>query len=145
MKFEFEKFVETDASFSAKVTIRQRTGQLGFNSGAVNRFKLEQREFAILYFDPSRRVVGLEFVDTKQPGAIRISRKPSNTYIKAKNFFDKYGIEYSESRRFELQHDAESSLLYFCVDCDTEECAETEASDSTEEFNDPNSLDSNAS
>ena len=113
MKFKFEKFVETDSSFAAKVTIRQRTGQIGFNSGAMNRFKVNEFKYAILYFDPSERVVGIQLVTAEEPGSIRISKKQSNTYVTAKNFFDKYGIDYSQSHRHDLEQDLESGFLYF--------------------------------
>lgn len=113
MKFNFEKFVETNSSFAAKVTIRQRTGQIGFNLGAVNRFKIHEYKYAILYFAPSERVVGLQLVNEEEPGSIRISTKKSNTFVTAKNFFDKYGVDYSQSHRHDLEQDPESGLLFF--------------------------------
>ncbi|ADB15254.1 hypothetical protein Psta_0567 [Pirellula staleyi DSM 6068] len=48
MKFVFEKFVETDMSFAARATVRQKTGQIGFNLGAINRFGI--RDFGFLCF-----------------------------------------------------------------------------------------------
>lgn len=125
VKFEFEKFVEVDSSFSAKVTVRQKTGQIGFNSGAINRFKIDNFSYSILYFDPTYRVVGIQLVDAEQPGAIKISKKSSNTYITAKNFLDKYGINYENSHRHDLERDTDSGFLYFHVDED----AESEASE----------------
>lgn len=113
MKFQFEKFTQTDASFAARATIRQRTGQIGFNAGAMNRFSLADFPYAVLYFDTENRVVGVEPCAEKVEGAIEIKHRPSNTYITAKNFLDKYGINYDESHRHELKRDDESGFLYF--------------------------------
>ena len=139
MKFKFEKFVETDSSFAAKVTIRQRTGQIGFNSGAINRFKVNDFKFVVLYFDPSERVVGIQLVTSEEPGSIRISTKKSNTYVTAKNFFDKYGIDYSQSHRHDLEQDTESGFLYFGTQLNAESIIqgnqeETESPDVPELF-----------
>ncbi len=124
MKFKFEKFVETDSSFAAKVTIRQRTGQIGFNSGAINRFKVNNYKYVILYFDPSERVVGMQLVMSEEPGSIRISKKQSNTYVTAKNFLDKYGVDYSHSHRHDLEQDPESGFLYFGTQLNAESITE---------------------
>lgn len=124
MKFKFEKFVETDSSFAAKVTIRQRTGQIGFNSGAINRFKVNDYKYVVLYFDPSERVVGIQLVRSEEPGSIPISKKQSNTYVTAKNFFDKYGIDYSHSHRHDLEQDPESGFLCFSTKMSKESITE---------------------
>ena len=46
-------------------------------------------------------------------GAIPIKKSDSNTHIRAKNFCDKFAIDYSKSHRHRLRKDAQSSLLYF--------------------------------
>lgn len=143
MKFKFEKFLETNSSFAAKVTIRQRTGQIGFNLGAINRFKIHEYKYAILYFDPSERVVGIQLVKEEEPGSIRISNKKSNTFVTAKNFFDKYGVDYSQSHRHDLEQDAESGFLFFDTQMNAESIiqGDQEASESQEEQNPADTLD----
>ena len=120
-KFKFEKFTETDSSFSSKVTIRQRTGQIGFNSGSVNRFHVDQFRFAVLYFDSENQVIGVELTNTEQMGAIEIKKRTSNTYISGKNFLDKYGIDYSESHKYPLEKEEGEEMLF--VDLRAEEDA----------------------
>jgi hypothetical protein len=129
MKFKFEKFVETDSSFAAKVTIRQRTGQIGFNAGAINRFRVNDYKYVVLYFDPSERVVGIQLVRSEEPGSIQISKKQSNTYVTAKNFFDKFGIDYSHSHRHDLEQDTESGFLYFSTKMSAESITEDDSDD----------------
>lgn len=112
MAFEFVRFTETDTPFAARVTIR-RTGQIGFNTGALNRFQIKNANYAVLYFDAKSQAVGIELTDQVVPGAIEIKKSPANTYLRSKNFCDRFGIEYASSRRFELKKDLESNLLYF--------------------------------
>ena len=127
MGFNFVKFTETDSSFAAGITIRQ-TGQFGFNIGAMNRFKIGDYKFCILYFDPDRRVVGLEFSNTKADGSIDLKTSKANTYVRAKNFCDRFGVDYSKSHRYELKKDKDSGYLYFALD--EEQTDETDDEDS---------------
>jgi hypothetical protein len=129
MKFNFEKFTETDTSFAAKVTIR-RTGQMGFNTGAINSFRVRDSDFCILYFDPKNRVVGMELVKESCEGAIQIKKSDANTYVRAKNFCDRYAIDYVKSHRYELKKDSGTGFLYF--ELDQEEAADEESSDGEE-------------
>ncbi|NOY42023.1 MAG: hypothetical protein GXP26_09320 [Planctomycetes bacterium] len=132
MQFNFEKFTDVDASFTARVTIRQRTGQIGFSSGAINLFSLQNYEFYVLYFDAESKVVGIEPAKEKVEGSMQIKQKPSNTYLTAKNFLDKYGIDYTESHRYELKRDDQSGFLYFKLGSAVDEpSVEPEAKKST--------------
>lgn len=127
MGFAWVPFTETDTSFAARVTIRQ-TGQFGFTSGAINRHGIGDYTYAILYFDEQRRAIGIELTNEQKPGAIPIKKSPSNTYIRGKNFCDRYGIDYSKAYRFNLSEDKESGFLYFVLDDaeESEEDTETE-------------------
>jgi len=115
MGFNFVKFTETDSSFAARVTIRQ-TGQLGFTMGAINRFKISNYKYCILYFDSDRRVVGMELTDEHSPGSIEVKSTKANTYVRAKNFCDRFAIDYTDSHRYELKLDKESGYLFFELD-----------------------------
>src|SRR5271166_2866201 len=112
MAFEFIKFTEVDSSFAARVTIRQ-TGQIGFNSGAINRFGIKEKAFVVLYFDQRNRAVGLELTNDRCEGAIEIKKSESNTFLRGKNFCDRFGIDYQRARRYELLQDDGTGILYF--------------------------------
>ena len=115
MDFQFERFTDVEASYVARVTVRQ-TGQFGFNSGAKNRFGLADYDYSILYFDPDKRVVGIELLREMCDDSIQIKKSDANTYIPSRNFCEKYGIDYSESHRYELKQDPKSGVLYFELD-----------------------------
>lgn len=129
MAFNFVKFTEIDESFAARATIRQKTGQIGFNGGAVNRYSIVDYEYVVLYFDPKQRVVGLGLENEKSDGAISIKHSKGNTYVRAKNFLDKYCIDYEASHRHELKKDDTSGMLYFCLN----EVADDETGDEKRE------------
>ena len=112
MAFNFQKFTETGSSFAARITVRQ-TGHFGFNVGAINRFSIADYEFVVLYFDPDQRVIGMELRKEPTENSIEIKKSDSNTFIRAKNFCDRYGIDYRGSHRFELRKDDETGYLYF--------------------------------
>ena len=113
MPFNFVKFTDPDSSFAARITVRQ-TGQLGFNAGAINRYKINDFAFCVLFFDEEQKVIGLQLVNEQTEGAIEIKKSESNTFVRGKSFCDRYGIDYSESHRFELKREEkENGLLYF--------------------------------
>lgn len=112
MRFSFEKFTDPDSSYDAKVSIR-RTGQFGFNSGSVNKFRLSDYPFAVLYYDSAHRVVGIELRMEKCEGALELNRAPSNFFIRAKNFCDRFGLDYAKASRYPLRRDDESGFLFF--------------------------------
>jgi hypothetical protein len=115
MSFKFERFTDPDRSFDAKVTLRG-TGQLGFNSGAINLFGLRVVSHVVLYFDQKSQVVGIELTDNgAATGAIKLMRGVGNTFVRAKNFCDRFSIDYQRSRRFDLKKDPETGYLYFFV------------------------------
>ena len=102
-RFNFERFTDVNKSFSARVTIR-RNGQLGFNEGAKNQFKIGEWTHAVLFFDGENGAIGLMLTnDASEAGAIKITNTNQNTFIPAKGFLDRYGISYVESQRFCLE------------------------------------------
>ena len=68
-RFKFEKFTDPASSYDAKVSIRQ-TGQFGFNAGAVNKFRLSDYGFVVLYFDTENRAIGIELKAEQCEGSL---------------------------------------------------------------------------
>lgn len=117
MKLGFIKFTEVNSPFRAKVTVRQKTGQIGFSSGAVNKYGISKYTCLVMYYAPEDRIVGLQLTnDESAEGAIRIVKRKANNYFSAKNFLDCFGVDYTHSTRFDLERDAETGMLYFCLD-----------------------------
>lgn len=120
MGFNFKKFTDVDSSFAARISIRQN-GQFGFNSGAINKFRVDDFNYCFLYFDSEFRAVGIELSRNEEGGCLQIQKQKKNTYIRAKNFLDKYEIDYGSSSRYELRRDEATNFLYFLLEDREEE------------------------
>lgn len=106
----FERFTKTGKSFVPKLSIR-RTGQLGFNQGAVDEFKMANFEYMVLFFDSDNNKIGVKLTNDVESGACKLRVRDGNASISAKAFLDCYGINYTESSRYLLKWDEEAKLL----------------------------------
>ena len=105
-KYKFDRFDDPNKSFAAKVTIR-RNGQLGFNDGARNSYRLKNFQYAVLFYDQENEAVGIMLTNNgEEAGAIKLSAGEQNTYISAKGFLDRHKINYANMKkrnRYELK------------------------------------------
>jgi hypothetical protein len=86
----------------------------------------------VLYFDPEQRVVGIELTNDKGPGTIEIKKSETNTFVRARNFCDRYQIDYKESRTFRVSRETETGFLYFSLNDAEQPTEEDKATDSPE-------------
>jgi hypothetical protein len=101
----FEKFTGHGKSFHPKISIRKR-GQIGFNSGAINRCHLDSVDYAVLYYNKVKKQIAFQFTNNeKDEGAIKIQKRPSNYFFSGKSFLDYYSIDYGETVAFEIEWD----------------------------------------
>ena len=111
----FEKFTRTRGKVDTpKVSIWSR-GQIGLNKGAVDEFNLGQYKYAVLYYDKDNEKIGIEFTnDGKAEGISKmIARKNAGTSISALAFLQHYRIDFSETAKYDIEHDEESGLYVF--------------------------------
>ena len=103
----FVKFTKTRSRIDTpKVSIWTR-GQMGFNQGAVNEYKLYSYKYAVLYYDEDSKRVGIELTNEKSAeGAIKlVSRKNAGSSFSARAFLKTYRIDYSETKQYKLAYD----------------------------------------
>lgn len=109
----FEKFTKTGRNFKPKISIRKR-GQMGFNNGAVNRYKIDDFDFVILYMSKGRDKIAIRLTnDEKEEGAIRIMKKTGNYSFAGKAFLDYYDAKYEDTKSYNLEWDNENEVLIF--------------------------------
>lgn len=100
----------TGKSFAPKVSIWSR-GQIGFNHGAVNRFKLDGFDFVIFHFDKNELKIGLQFTTNKdEEGAVKLNKRVAGLSVGAKSLLDYFEVDYSATTQYEIEHDKESGL-----------------------------------
>ena len=108
----FERFVPPQNERSKpKATIRP-TGLISFDAAAVARFELQNKKHAVLFFDKTRKIVGIQTTDNPQEdGALPISFRRRSASVKAPHFFEKYALSFSESQRFDVGFDGDNGML----------------------------------
>jgi hypothetical protein len=107
----FEKFTQTNKSFAPKLSIRSN-GQLGFNFGAIEKFKLENYPYAVLFYDKEVKKIGVYLTKSKDDeGASKLRVKNGNASVAAKSFLDYYSIPYGKTVRFEAVWDDKEKMI----------------------------------
>jgi len=122
MKIDLSGFELVDARERASfpiVTVR-RSAQIGFNSAAVEQFGLERMQGAVIYYSPATQVLALEFVDDikqrPEAASLRVTGEDTKAgTISAKSMFDKYGIDYSETRKHRAEIQEANNGKNVCV------------------------------
>lgn len=106
----FEKFTQHGRSFKPKISIRKR-GQIGFNNGAIKRFRIDKYDYVVLYYKKDTHKMAFNFTNSEDDdGAIKIIKKKNNYFISGKSFFDYYEIPYGESHSFDVEWNQEELL-----------------------------------
>jgi hypothetical protein len=108
----FEKFIPPQSSgVRPRATIRP-SGLISFDAASVESFGLHSASFAILYFDKTRKMVGIQITDKESDdGALKLSRRRRSVSVKAPQFFDLYGISFEEAQRFDVGQDPATKIL----------------------------------
>ena len=108
----FERFVPPRVPGERpRVTIRP-CGLISFDATAVELFGLDKATHAILYFDKTRKIIGIQPTNNqKETGAFRMSRRRRSISLKAPQFFEQYGLEIDEPQRFDVIEDKTSKML----------------------------------
>jgi hypothetical protein len=112
----FEKFVPPQAAGTRpRATIRP-SGLISFDAASVVAFGLDSVKFAVLFFDKTRKIIGVKVSRTdKEEGALPMSRRRRSVSLKSPQFFHQYGLTVDESQRFEVARDPDDGMLMISV------------------------------
>ncbi len=108
----FEKFIppRTGAA-KPKATIRP-SGLISFDAASVEAFGLANQSYAVLYFDKTKKVVGVKAVkNDKDDGAIKLSRRRRSVSLKSPQFFEKYGLNIEDAQKFDATWDDANGMI----------------------------------
>lgn len=109
-----EWFTETATrGFQPKISVRPR-GQIGFNRGAVWKFKLQDYKYAVLGFDRNSKTIAIKLTNNPdQKGVVKLGVKKSGTdaTISAKSFFDYYEIPRDKTLRLDAEWNDELGAI----------------------------------
>ena len=112
----FEKFVPPQAAGTRpRATIRP-SGLISFDAASVAAFGLEKAKYAVLFFDKTRKIIGVKISDSaKEEGVLPLSRRRRSMSLKSPQFFHQYGLSIDESQRFDVTKDRADDMLFINV------------------------------
>ncbi len=94
MVYTFIKFEERHGRYESRITI---TGSysIGFPTKFYNDNKIKDFKFAVLFWDPGNRAIGIQFTnDENETGKIKIARTENyGANIAVKSFFTKNDLD----------------------------------------------------
>jgi hypothetical protein len=108
----FERFVPPQTAGSRpRATIRP-SGLISFDATAVKVFDLDKASHAILFFDKTRKLVGVQTTAKgEEAGAFKLSKRRRSVNVKAPHFFSQYGLTIDEAQRFDVTQDKGHKML----------------------------------
>lgn len=114
----FEKFTDVGARLGTPMVSIWSRGQIGFNQGATQEFKVTNFKYVVLYYDPDTMRVGFELTnDKKAEGAVKlVFRKNSGASFSAVPFLKSKKIDYSTTRKYTIHRDEESGLIVLDIE-----------------------------
>lgn len=111
----FERFTEIGRGYKPKVSIT-KSGLIGFNQGAVMHFHLNDYKYAILFYDRENRRVGIGLTnDSEESGVCKLRKRESGADVSARSFFGYYGIDFTESNKYDAVWDDEEDKIVVTI------------------------------
>ncbi len=112
----FERFVPPQAAGTRpRATIRP-SGLISFDAASVAAFGLDSAQSAILFFDKTRKIIGVKITKkSEEDGALPLSKRRRSVSLKSPQFFHEYGLKIEESQRFEVSQDPDDKMLLINV------------------------------
>ena len=112
----FERFVPPQAAGTRpRATIRP-SGLISFDAASVAAFGLDSVKNAILFFDKTRKIIGVKISNRdEEEGALPLSKRRRSVSLKSPQFFHQYGLSVDESQRFEVTRESPDGLLLISV------------------------------
>jgi len=107
----FIKFTESGRSFSPRATI-STYGTLSFSDGARWRFSLDTYAYAILYYDPDTRRIGIELTNERDAkGTRKLRHRKTGSDMAVKPFLDYFSIHIETTTLYDIARDRKSGML----------------------------------
>lgn len=105
----FEKYVPPSRPRTTQVSIK-RAGTISFDRAAAVACGLDRASHATLHFDPLHKLIGVRPAAAGEEGALRLSHRTRVSSLRARAFFDFYGIELTVTRRFAITIDTATGM-----------------------------------
>jgi hypothetical protein len=106
----FQRFDKTGRGYTPKAAIWSR-GQIGFNRGACEKYRIADFSYVGLYFDVDTRRIGFKFTnDPEESGVTKIIKGKTGAFISAGKFLDYYEIPHPKTKKYPIKYDKDEEL-----------------------------------
>ena len=103
----FVKYIKTGSRVGKpKISIWTR-GQIGFNQGAIVKYKIDSYKYAVIFFDQDTNRIGITLTnDDNEEGISKlVFRKAGGVSFSAMSFLKAYDVDYSKTKQYEFEYD----------------------------------------
>ncbi len=107
----FQRFIGQRAGASSPKISLLPNGVIEFNEPATRKFALTRFNYALIYYDPDTREVGIRFINNAgEQGAARIIKKPNGLAIPAANFLKQHGLLRNRRAAYDMTYSGEHDM-----------------------------------
>ena len=108
---KWETFDFSGKTATPKLSIR-KGGQIGLNSAAVDRYKLNRYKFVVLKINKEDEKMGLRFTnDENEKGVRKLNIVQGGISLSAKNFIEYYGINKIKESKLDCEWDEKEEMI----------------------------------
>ena len=108
----FEHFTRTGGRIDTPKASIWSKGQIGFNQAAVEKYRLDNYGYVLLFYDRDTKRIGLRFTnDNDSAGATKlIIRKGAGASMSARAFLKHYNIYAEKTQKYDFKYDKETEF-----------------------------------
>lgn len=106
----FEKFVPPRRQKSPQVSIKS-TGTISFDKAYAASLGFGDASHVLLFFDPQKKLIGVKRAKSpRDEGALKLSHRKRVSSVRARSFFEHYGISLETTRRFPVRYEPNDEM-----------------------------------
>lgn len=112
----FRKYVHRGRAATPKVCIR-KTGQIAFNSGAIQKYNLDLYNHAMLFISEDKKRVAVKFTNNeKESDLLSIQKRPGNFAFSAITFMRINDIKWDKTTNYDFMWIDRDKVAIFTPD-----------------------------
>jgi hypothetical protein len=112
----FRKYIHRGRAATPKVCIR-KCGQIGFNSGAIQKYNLDDFSHVMLFIGDDKKRVAIRFTNNLKEGdLIQIQKRPGNFAFSAITFMRINDIKWDKTTNYEFKWIDRDKVAIFTPD-----------------------------
>ena len=107
----FEKYEGQRPRGTKDVVSIRKNGQIAFNSKSVQSFEIKTYDYAYLYFDKAKDLIGIQLSNSKDKGARKITMLGGTALISGSAFLKHFNVSVTKARKFEPTFEKSKGMI----------------------------------